>query len=1051
MALRAYDIRMVIYGQNMAGNMLRNMSRDLRSISTQTAAMNRTTGARLGIQRDLLALQKSEARTLGINVQLEKNRLRQMELKSSMQTGALGKLKVEKMEQVRLNALLGIEVDQRKIINTELGLSNAQLKEAQALQARVSAERLGAVGRGLGHVGRTAQFAGIIGAAALGGTAVAAAHFNTQSTLAATQMIGSGKTANQVLEKQQVLQKQILIQMRQFPATSAEMARSAYDIFSSIPDAVNNTKLGFKLMQDANKVAVGGMTTLDTATTAVVRAYNNFVNKNTSVNSVLNTMFAIVRFGNMHFDQFTQMLSQVGPAARSAGQSLKDVGGAMALLSLHLPTQQAATGLFRLLQIIQRPAFLSGAKNLGVNIVNASGRQILPIIQIYENFLAKYPFLAHPGILASNFIQFVTSHADKGVHQRSTMGTAQAQKASAFLLTSLQEWEKLQKQITSDNGEFTRSYAAMAQSSGVKWSVFMNIMKATVIQIGETVIPVFARIGDKIRSILDWWNRLSPGVRKAVGHFAAWAAIGLVLGGVFASVVGGIIGLFASVRILTMGLGTTEGGGLLFGLTRLASILSFLGGIGTIKIGIDLEKKGGAWGLLGHVASTIGGYITGSVAAKGLARIGGDVATAGSRFAGGFGAAWALAQRGEAGKSYIDPKTGEYVAKIGGNTIHTGITAKSFRPTIPTTVGPAGPFGVGPGQAGLFQQFPGGKATDTTKHSLTWYMTHEPQKFIDKVSKSILAHQKISAQEKQFIQQLNQATTAAAKGIGDATRLADAAVNAQYDTANKLTQITQKLRDTYEQFQTANQSMFGDLFGGRIMQGPLGQVYSTLAQYNISPPFTALMQDLQSQNKDFAQYQKDVKKLRGEGVSNVFIQELQATGPQGRLAVHSLANASKSQIDAYVKELKKKHGAIDSATKTDFSAQLKDWKSYGAKTLFAMLAGMRSVSTKIGADFKKYVLSDVFDKELRAWATKTFGKQLADYIFSQTVGKTAAKIAAKHGAKSPATRSPQMVTGNGSTYVYNQNLYAAPGERIPSMLRRARHEYEIGHRLGGGL
>ena len=179
--------------------------------------------------------------------------------------------------------------------------------------------------------------------------------------------------------------------MTKFPATSADMATAAYNIFSSIPalSGPGGQQKGLALMVAANQAAVAGGTDLITSTDALIKVMNNFGSAGQSVNQIMNRMFAIVRFGNMHFKDFTSMLNQIAPMAATAGQSLNDLAGIMALTTLHMSAPQAATGIARLLQIVQTPSFVKGMEKMNLSILRPGTDKILPIqgvlAQIREN------------------------------------------------------------------------------------------------------------------------------------------------------------------------------------------------------------------------------------------------------------------------------------------------------------------------------------------------------------------------------------------------------------------------------------------------------------------------------------------------------------------------------------------------------------------------------------------------------------------------------------------------------------------------------------------
>lgn len=898
------------------------------------------------------------------------------------QLGALdaGSAKIQVQRDLLRDQLLELQK-----LNTEELRRAELLDREEATMARLS--RIQNAARTVAAVGRSAQFIGLVGTAALGATAISYAHFTSETTLAATQMANIAKKGfGDVQVKAELLNKTIEQLMTEFPATAKDMAGAAYTIFSSIPGLTTSGSTGIQkglaLLKEANRAAVAGGTDLATATDILVRTMNNFGGAGQSVNQILNRLFAIVRFGNLRFGEMQNIMNTITASALNAHQSLTDLSGAIVTLSLHTSSPRLAVGLARLLQIFQRGSFLAGLKTLGVTITDTSGK-LLPLVTIMDRLTAAFPALQRGGVTAANFFKEITAAGGKGTGQSGTQGTIQALNTLTLLATHMKELHQSQSLVTKDNQEFARSYDALNQTAGVKWSIFTNMLRVTALKVGETVIPVFTRIGHRIGEMIHWFDNLSPHTRKMIGSFAAWGGIALLVGGTLLHLVGNLIS---------------------FGLT----IFKVLGPLGKFM------KYLAALRLLGPIAVTIViSYVVAKAAHRFSKWLGG---TAFGKF---VGAGDRLPSQSDLYK--LPPSMIDQLARAG--MISSDMAQKALAYQSRNLYHLSGPQGITAAKK---------KAIDPLEKFL-----NDPKAFLNQAAS-------LKKYQDNLAGLLNGTNSLLKKQAALAGQEANAVVAAQQKMADKITTMVQRLQSVFEQFYEANKTMFGGLFQGRTMQGPIGQVYSQLAQYNIAPPYKFLLQDLQSQNQDFESYRKSISALKKKGAPQAFIDELMATGPGGRLAVQTLSQGTKRQIAAYINEWKRGHGAIQKATSIDYDTQLREWQSYGKKTMLAILTGMKSQTGVLKHGFTKYVLDATLADSMRAWINREFPD-----LIKQAGQAAARKFEERHKARTAAQNKvlgsgPSTVVHSKVEHHHHQNVYAMAGGSLGAALRQARFEYEVG-------
>jgi TP901 family phage tail tape measure protein len=442
------------------------------------------------------------------------------------------------------------------VLNSELATTRQRLTNLAAQQLALNREitaarwdRFQIAGRTIAHLGRVAQLTGLVMAAGIGYAADAAAKFQTQVTLVATQTGKAGSGIKTVTKNAKELNDIILRQMPKSIATTEDLTASTYDLFSSV-DSANKSFLtladGAKLLNLANKAAIAGQTDLKTAVESIVRPMNTFGFSAEKMPATLNRMFAAVRFGELTFGQFASTLQTTAPAAKAAGQSFDTLSGTMAFLSRRLGDTKAAVGFARLTEILSREKFISGAKKAGVAMTDTAGR-LKQLPDVIDALVTKFPKLEKGGVFLSQFFKDMSG----------TEGTIQARRAFVFLAQQLGQYQEMVKRVSKDNVEFDRSFKALNETAGVKWVKFMNTIRALMLQFGAAAIPTLLEMVKPIQDLVKWFSNLDDETKQQIGRWATWAAAIALIGGTILAVGGSIIAFIAvlgKMRILMPGM-----------------------------------------------------------------------------------------------------------------------------------------------------------------------------------------------------------------------------------------------------------------------------------------------------------------------------------------------------------------------------------------------------------------------------------------------------------------------------------------------------------------
>lgn len=613
--IRATEIVIIAKVQNQASAQLRRIAKDLGGLGAASNAANRMQAMQQRIGKQRLRMD-----TLGANqreLQLRHTE-RMLQLERDLSTNMTSRIRLAQRlantadanKRLILERQIEGTYDRQSVLTARRRLyeeqsanaaarHTAQLKMQEAEMARLVQEQklmtalqrtqtAQTVARGISHVGRGATFGGLLSTAGFAMASKQYADFGTLVTKASTQIAdNANKGVNAVLGSSKRLEAAIMRQMQIFPASQTEMADALYQLYSSMD---LTEKQGIKMLATTNKVAVAFGSDMPTATNVLITTLNNFGVAAGGVNGTLDDLAAIVRIGRMELEDFDSMMNSVAPAAQGAGYNLKQMGGAMALITRLIPSQErAATGLARLIDIFGNKDFQTGMAKAGKPIVDNTGK-LIEFEKVIERIASLKP--TNKGL--QNFIQIMTA-TGRGRGQGIT-GQANARRALVQLVKHYQELHRAQMDVNDSTGEFNQRFKAMIQSPGVQWQIFINQLRVLALEIGHAAIPAIVKLQGWIKGLIARWHELSPGVRNAIVYFTALTGVFMLVGGPILTVIGSISSLITMFIILNKTLGVAGGTGTIGRLGMVWLMLGRLAAIGTITITIAyVAKKVGAW------------------------------------------------------------------------------------------------------------------------------------------------------------------------------------------------------------------------------------------------------------------------------------------------------------------------------------------------------------------------------------------------------------------------------------------------------------------------
>jgi TP901 family phage tail tape measure protein len=889
-------------------------------------------------------------------------------------------------------ALIDIERETARTASTlrrlhpELAFIRDDLQVVNTAIRQIPIERMDRMAHALSGLGRTAQLFGAVGTAAFGFAANAAAQFNTEMSLAGTQARNIGAGFGQVRTRVDQMTHGFMVNgkeisgvldlMNKYPATSQEMSAATYDIFSSMNlerNGIIDVAKGLQLLEDANKIAVAGGGTLEEATQAMITVLNNFDPQLQNTTEQFDTMFDIVRFGRMRLSEFNIMMNKIAPAAADAGNTLEDVGGAMAFLTTVMPSQRmVATGISRLLEALRHPDVVKGLKMFGVEAKDATGK-LRPLDKLIVDIADHFPALRTGQMSAADFFREVSA-AGRGGKSKGVIFTQEGRRALSQIVTHLDQYLQRQNQIERNTDEFNQSLKAQQQALGVQWDVFQNRLRAIAIQIGTDAIPAFAEIGDVISKLVDAWNNLDPAMRQTIVRMAVFGSVGTVLAGVGAAILGSFLALEAMMR--RMGI---TGGGLMTTFRSMLMILRRLSAIATIAIAIDVMRKGDAdaWQIL---MGMISGAVVGSRFGIFGALAGGlviPITILASKSKGSLAEDFTDTVRGEAQHFRDIAKTAnpalkkynlllarhaDYLANAADGYKGSDIAFAKYRSNLMDVK--------------EFERWERTvKRIDAVEESHTRNMKGRTKEEKDAAEKAaaarVAAFKKYRAAMKVYNDKLAEFEDNTRQYKEDLKRwhedLADTTRQARVDAVDNL-------RNMYQEMEQVNRQAFGELFKGPWLTS---ETFDLAQEWGITPRIQDMIKDLRMQNNAFAKWRADLDKIMKRGLPKEFIDEIRGMGiEQGQPFIEQILKASPQQVNNLIAQYKRREGQIKSATKMDFVDEIERFRKAGGDMGSAIIDGFKEA--QVGMWFDGWikstfpdVINSAVNEAVRRWKQQT--------------------------------------------------------------------------------
>ena len=306
-----------------------------------------------------------------------------------------------------------------------------------------------------------------------------------------------------------------------------------------------------KFLETNAKLAVGGVTDLETAVDLTTTVLNAFGLETSETARVADILFKGVEKGKTTIDELGASLFQVAPAASAAGIPIEQVTAALAALTAGgFPTAQAATAL--------RAGFIELGKS--GTIANTAFEEIAGV--------GFREFIAMGGTVVDVMALLAQKAEQDGVAVSDLFGSMEAGVAMGFLAVDL--FDKLQDSLdatTNSAGAHEKAFDKMNATFGRQVTILKTELKVALIKLGTALIPTARMMVKVLRVVMKVINQMveafaalpKPIQIGIIAFFALLAAIGpvLVIVGTLLVAMGAFVALmpFISVALIWLAVG----------------------------------------------------------------------------------------------------------------------------------------------------------------------------------------------------------------------------------------------------------------------------------------------------------------------------------------------------------------------------------------------------------------------------------------------------------------------------------------------------------------
>ena len=261
---------------------------------------------------------------------------------------------------------------------------------------------------------------------------------------------------------------------KQFGTDASSQVKSYYQIISA---GVTDTAKANKLLAEANKLSIGGLTSVGASIDILTSIINGYGAENITAQEAADSLFTAVRLGKTTVDELANSLSTVIPGARAVGVNLDTVNASMAVLTSNgIDTATAVTKLNALFNAIAK----NGAKlGEGMNSAALASDGLVTVLQRLESRTG--------------------GSTDKLL---ALLGRTEAVQAAQVLMRgSANDLNKALGEMATKAGSSERAFGEMSESGAQQMKLLKAEVKDLGISLGENITPALLALISRFKTV----------------------------------------------------------------------------------------------------------------------------------------------------------------------------------------------------------------------------------------------------------------------------------------------------------------------------------------------------------------------------------------------------------------------------------------------------------------------------------------------------------------------------------------------------------------------
>lgn len=372
----------------------------------------------------------------------------------------------------------------------------------------------------------------ILLAASITATLIPFSRFEDGITNVNTLLSGTTEEVERAKNALETLAKETL---RDTKFSIGDVTKSLFDLVS----ALGFTKDSADIFRAAQRLAIAGVTSLNTAVIAITSSLNAYKGILTDAEKVGRIFFVGQKFGATTVEKLALNIGKISPIAKQAGFSLQETVAAIAQLTLGgLNTEIAVTALRQAINSLLNPSKTAeeAFRRLGI----------------------PFGATALKGIDMADVLGLIAKAAREGGAEITEMfGNIRAQTAIGSLDTkALENYSFILNEVRTDTESLNRAVLEQEGVLSTAIAKLRNSLSLFAITLGTELSPKIINVSDNIRKFALAMGQLKPGtinkVAKALLNLA-FALGALVVVGQAATIMLGIVKAFAGLALVLTG------------------------------------------------------------------------------------------------------------------------------------------------------------------------------------------------------------------------------------------------------------------------------------------------------------------------------------------------------------------------------------------------------------------------------------------------------------------------------------------------------------------